>query len=89
MAFNNENTARSNNNRQEAWKADGFLNFYLPSKDGSRRKLGAIPLRGAKPNEKQLSDAIKKDPDLVKRILASLVLEYNPAEQTDGAAFVI
>lgn len=30
--------------RNESWKADAFLNLYLPTKNG-RRKVGYIPLK--------------------------------------------
>ena len=57
MAFSTSNTARNNqaSDNNESWKAQGFLNLYLPGKDGSKRKLGAIPLKESKPAERPCS----------------------------------
>lgn len=51
MAFQNTAPAA----QPDSWKAQGFINLYLPAKDGGkRRKLGAIPLKDSKPAEKLL-----------------------------------
>lgn len=86
MAFNTqpaERNAESNDN----WKAQGFLNLYLPSKDGGRRKLGAIGLKVAKPNEKAMLEWLNEDPSRVAKILEKLVIEYQSAEPSDKNSF--
>ena len=90
MAFNTNtasNAAPSNDN----WKAQGFLNLYLPSKDGKggRRKLGAIPLKDAKPAEKQLMAWLNEDPSRVSVIMSKLVIEYQAADGGNTAGFDI
>lgn len=87
MAFTasvtNAVTAPSNDN----WKAQGFLNFYLPSKNGGRKKLGAIPLRESKGNEKALLAWLNEDPSRVAYILSKLEIEYQSALPADTAGF--
>lgn len=86
MAFNN-NTAQQSNQRNENWRAQGFINFYLPSRQGGRRKLGAIPLKAAKAGEKQLLDWLTEDPSRVSRIREDLVIEFNLAIPDDQSGF--
>lgn len=87
MAFNaavsNAVTTPSN----DTWKAQGFLNFYLPSKTGGRKKLGAIPLRESKGNEKALLAWLNEDPSRVAQILSKLEIEYQSAMPADTAGF--
>ena len=71
----------------ESWKAQGFLNFYLPAKNGQRRKLGAIPLKESKVNEKQLLAWLNEDPSRVTQILAKLEIEFQSAASNDEHAF--
>jgi hypothetical protein len=69
------------------WKAQGFLNFYLPSKDGGRKKLGAIPLKEAKPNEKTLLAWLNEDPAHVQVLMNKLEVEYQSAVPSEGSGF--
>ena len=91
MAFATSSAAAqspsSTNNK--SWKAQGFLNLYLPAKNGQRRKLGAIPLRDSKINEKQLRAWLEEDPSRVSQILAKLEIEYQSAASNDEHAFAL
>lgn len=91
MAFNTNTAATRNNDAQsnDSWKAQGFLNLYLPSKDakGGRRKLGAIPLKDSKPAEKALMEWLNEDPSRVSTIAAKLVVEYQAADGGNTAGF--
>lgn len=91
MAFQtntgNNNSQSNNASNDESWKAVGFLNFYLPANDGTRSKLGAIPLKAGKPREKELANWIAEDPNRVALILAKLELEYASAEPSDAKGF--
>jgi hypothetical protein len=91
MAFNTNTAAVQSNAQNDNWKAQGFLNLYLPSKDGKggRRKLGAIPLKDAKPAEKQLMDWLNEDPSRVSVIMSKLVIEYQSADGGNTAGFDI
>lgn len=86
MAFNTA-SAPAATNSNDSWKAQGFLNFYLPSKDGGRRKLGAIPLKESKVNEKTLLAWLNEDPTRVQVLLNKIELEYQPAQQAEGTGF--
>lgn len=90
MAFNT-NTASAAATVNDSWKAQGFLNLYLPSKDakGGRRKLGAIPLKDSKPAEKALMGWLNEDPTRVSVILSKLVIEYQSATGADTTNFDI
>jgi hypothetical protein len=90
MAFqSNQSTSRYNNTQQnnDQWKAQGFLNLYLPTKDGGRRKLGAIALKEAISTEKAMLDWLKEDPTRVQAILSKLEIEFRTAEPKEGSAF--
>lgn len=88
MSFkSNAVTSRAAQPSNDSWKAQGFLNLYLPRADGQRRKLGAIPLKDSKPNEKQLLDWLNEDPSRVSVILSKLVIEYQSATPADNSGF--
>lgn len=90
MAFQTSNAVASNNNNSsnESWKAQGFLNLYLPSKAG-RRKLGAIPLKESKASEKRLLAWLNEDPSRVAQILSKLEMEYQSAGTSDENTFIL
>ena len=88
MAFNtNTAAAPAATPANESWKAQGFINLYLPSKDGKRRKLGAIALKESKVNEKQLLTWLNEDPENVKTLASKLIVEYQSAALAEENAF--
>ena len=90
MAFATSSAATAQpSTNNESWKAQGFLNFYLPAKNGQRRKLGAIPLKESKANEKRLLAWLNEDPSRVTQILAKLEIEYQSADSNDEHAFAL
>jgi hypothetical protein len=89
MAFNRSNAAAAPSASDDSWKASGFINLYLPSHDGKRRKLGAMPLKESKANEKQLLDWLNEDPNRVARIRELLIVEYQNATQGEGSSFAL
>jgi len=86
MAY--QSNAQSNTNNTN-WQAQGFLNFYLPSKAGGRKKLGFIPLKDNKPNEKALLAWLNEDPSRAQKILATLEIDYQTAIPADGSGFAL
>lgn len=89
MAFQS-NAATAVSPANDSWKAQGFLNLYLPSKDGGKRKkLGAIPLKEAKTSEKALLAWLNEDPANAQKILAKLEIEYQSATPADTAGFAL
>ena len=90
MAFATSSAAPAQpSTNNESWKAQGFLNLYLPAKNGQRRKLGAIPLKESKVNEKQLLAWLNEDPSRVTQILAKLEIEFQSAASNDEHAFAL
>ncbi len=105
MAFdtgNNTNDRNNSNSRDDSWKATGFINIFLPSREGGRVKLGAIPLKSAKPREKELADWLggkdipvtateaEKEDELharMSKLINKLELEYTSAEPSDAKGF--
>jgi hypothetical protein len=91
MAFNQSNAQRSNpagNNTTNAdWKAQGFINLYLPTKAGGRRKLAGIPLKDSKPSEQEMRLWLEASDVNVATLLSKLIVEYQPATQTEGSGF--
>jgi hypothetical protein len=75
------------NSGQQEWKADAFLNFYLPSKNGGRRKIGSIPLKSGKPNEADLIAFLQEDPSRVGLVMSKIILEFNLAEPSEETGF--
>jgi hypothetical protein len=89
MAFK-QNRSASNAEAQpsnESWKAQGFLNLYLPTKNGTRRKLGSIPLKEARPSEATLLAWLNEDPSRVATILERLEMDYQPAAGREDNGF--
>lgn len=84
---NSTNTGR---NKGDFEPALGFVNVYLPSNDGGRVKLGALPLKGSKDREKALFTALndpqRKD-EILNAILGKLVLDFQSAEQSAAKGF--
>jgi hypothetical protein len=90
MGFERSNAQRNDNASQgqnDSWKAQGFLNLYLPKPDGSKGKLGAIALKDSRPAEKALMAFLNEDPTRVSAVLAKLIIEYRPATPQDTGGF--
>ena len=75
------------NTRGNFEPAVGFLNLYLPSKDGQRVKLGAIPLKASKEREKALVDALVANPELTAIIISKLELDFQLVTSGEGTHF--
>lgn len=92
MAFN-RNASNANNNAQQSdndsWKADGFINLYLPGADGKDRKIDAIPLKASKAVQKQLLEWLEKDPENINKLASKLKLTYQSAKASDSAVLVL
>jgi hypothetical protein len=70
------------------WKAQGFINVYLPTKDGSgRRKLGAFALKDSNVNEKALREFVEADETNLAKVAAKLIVEYQSATPAEGSGF--
>jgi hypothetical protein len=87
MAVRNSST--SSTNAADAWKADAFLNFSLPTKSGGKSKLGAISLKLSKEHQKQLIELFKADPAKVQEMAAKLIVDFQMATVSEENAFDI
>lgn len=62
MAFNtNAAAASSNNQANDQWKAQAFLNFFVTRTDGTKLKVGAIPLKEATKVGKAMITRLKEE----------------------------
>jgi len=73
------------NAQNDQWKSDAFINLYIPTRQGGRRKLGSIGLKLSKPVEKQLLDYLA---DAGEEGLASLkerlIIDFQRADGNNG-----
>ena len=90
MAFNRSNTAAAPAPSAAiavpgTWeRAKGFLNIYLPSKDGKRRKVGAIALRESKLLENQILTFLEADEANLPKLSSKLIFEYQSVEASES-----
>jgi len=97
MAFDKNPAAGNTNNNNNSGipankKAAGFLNFYMPTDNGGKRKIGTtgIPLREANDNERNLAEWLAVDPEArVKLLLKTMIVEYNSVEPVEGGGFAL
>ena len=80
MAFNTNNTqasASTNNN----WKADAFINFSVPRKDGTAKKLGALSLKCDRDEETATLVAwLAEDPARVQKLMEKMIIDFRLAK---------
>jgi len=90
MAFQSNAQQAAAAPTNDSWKAQGFLNLYLPNKEGKRVKLGAIPLKDSKHSEKALIEWLSDDATREVRVatlLSKLIVEFKSATPGEGAGF--
>ena len=80
MAFNtgvkrNETTDQQNDN----WKAQAFVNLYVPTPKGSKRKLGSIALKDSKPYEAALIKRLQEEGGL-EAFKDALIVDFQMAD---------
>lgn len=80
LSFASRNTpaaAQSNNN----WKADAFINFSVPRKDGTAKKLGAIALKCDRDEETATLVAwLSEDPTRIEKLISKMVIDFRLAK---------
>lgn len=80
MAFQNKNTATVAATQDTSWKAQAFINLYIPTADGGRRKIGAIALKEARSFEAQLIARLQED-GAVQALADVLQIDFQMADQ--------
>lgn len=91
MAFDRP-SSKNSNDKAEAGKAVAYINFNLPTAAGKERKLGAIALRGDKPQEAELAQWFltgTEDEKAAKlsKFISKLVVTVQSAEVSEGSMF--
>ena len=66
--FNTQAAAAQSN---DDWKAQAFLNVWLPTKTGGRRKVGAIPLKLSRAGDAQLIEFLTSGGEEALRTLVN------------------
>ena len=61
MAFKNSTNASNAGEQNEGWKAQAFINVYVATGEGSKRKLVGIPLKESKAFERMLIERLKEE----------------------------
>lgn len=87
MAFVNRNQAVNNNNQgnNDSWKAKAFINIYVASKDGSRKKLVGVPLRDGKGYEAEakLLEFLRAGAENVEKFAGKLVIDFQEVTEKE------
>jgi hypothetical protein len=90
MAFN-ENAAPDNvekiGSNSDKWKAKAFINIFLPTENGGRRKLGSLKLQGNSTSEAELIEYLREDPSRVTAVMAGAEIDFQMAEAKAGTGF--
>lgn len=78
--FNTRNAAAAQSN-QNNWKADAFINFSVPRKDGTSKKLGAISLKCDRDEETATLVAwLAEDPNRIQKLMEKMVVDFRLAK---------
>jgi hypothetical protein len=89
MAFDLDNGSSNGNNTgtNTRGKADGFINIYLPTKGGGRKKVGFLSLTDTNVDQKDLREWLEKDTGNIGIFASKVIIEYNSAEKKDEHKF--
>lgn len=82
MAFKlNFRDAAASNNQNTNWKADAFINFSVPRKDGTAKKIGALSLKCDRDEETATLVAwLAEDPDRVQVLMEKMIIDFRLAK---------
>lgn len=83
MAFNtgvarNQNT--NTNQQNDSWKAQAFVNLYVPTPEGGKRKIGSIALKDSKPYEAALIKRLQEEGGL-DALKDALIVDFQMADK--------
>jgi len=81
MAFNRAAAQAQPHVANENWKAQGFINIYLPTPEGGRRKIGSIPLKESKAFEAAMLKRLSEDPLAIQRMEQAIQLDFQLADK--------
>lgn len=83
MAFQRTLTTGREQTQQgqnDDWKAQAFINIYVPTPDGGRRKIGSIALRESKPFEKAIIARLQEEGGL-ESLQANAIFDFQLADK--------
>jgi hypothetical protein len=75
--------------QRERWQSDAFINIFLPTPDGGKRKLGSIGLKVTKPAEAQLIQYLSEDPTRIVALMAHAEVDFRMADGSDSTGFAL
>lgn len=79
FSFDNQSSASQSN---EKWKAAAFLNFWLRRPDGSRVKIGAIPMHDNKEVGKALIARLQEE-GAVEAMMKLMEVDFQLANKAE------
>ena len=90
MAFNPSAQGSTTVVQNTDWKAQGFINIYLPKAGGEgKTKLGAIPLKLSNKFEATLIERLSSDPEALAKMLALVTMDFRLADDPKAPAPVL
>lgn len=64
-------------------KAIGFINVFIATAGGKRKKVGSMAFQGENATHEQIDKFLRDNPDDgLERLLSRLEMEYNPVDDT-------
>ena len=81
MGFNTGRNTKTQT-QDDAWKASEFMNIYVPTKGGGRKKLAGVPLRESSNVEKAVMEKCATDEGR-EAFINSLQFEFVSATPAD------
>ncbi len=81
MAFAINTAPAAQNTANESWKAQAFINLYVPKPEGGRAKIGAIPLKASKKFERALIERLQQD-GAVEALLDKLEIDFQMVDDS-------
>ena len=81
MAFNTGVKRNDTTNQQnDSWKAQAFVNLYVPTPEGGKRKIGSIALKDSKPFEAALIKRLQEEGGL-EALKDALIVDFQMADK--------
>ena len=81
LNFTPRNTPAAATQSNNSWKADAFINFSVPRKDGTAKKLGALSLKCDRDEETATLVAwLTEDPARVQKLMEKMIIDFRLAK---------
>lgn len=71
--------------QDDSWKAQAFINVYMPMNDGTRRKLGVLPLKASKKFDAAVIKRLTEGgEEAVAAMAGKIEFDFRLADADDG-----